>query len=317
MNQLRDSHTDRLRQTLDEELGPEVLSALEDPDVVEIFINPLGEFWVSSHSQGLLPRGAVPTSRVAALTATIATYSPRTFTTEAPVLEANLPFLGARYTAVGPPVSPSGVAVAIRKIGRLFDLDSDYLKAGILDAAAAGLLRDILRRQRSMVISGGTGTGKTALLSALLGEVDRTQRVVVLEDTPEVRPPDGLHLLKLRTCFSLDLGALVRTTLRLTPDRLIVGEVRGPEALSLLIAWNTGTRGGLATLHADTATSALTRLELLVQLAGVPQEPARSLIASAVNFIVHLSGRGTSRRLEEILEIQGLDNGAYRTTRLF
>lgn len=308
-----DPHAERLRQTLDQELGPEILAALADPDVVEVFVNPDGSFWVSSHTAGLVLKGTVPTQRLSALTATIATYYQRSFTAEAPVLEANLPYYASRYTAVCPPVSPQGVAVAIRKTGRVYNLEDDYIRPAILTSSQAAFLRAVVHDgQRNVVISGGTGTGKTALLGALLAEVDRRERLVVLEDTPELRSPEGLHFLPLRTSFAVDLSALVKTTLRLSPDRLIIGEVRGPEALNLLIAWNTGTRGGLATLHSDSALQALSRLELLVQLAGVPIDAARSLIASAINVVVHLTGRGTSRRLEEILEVQGLQDGSYQ-----
>lgn len=313
-----DPHSERLRQTLDQELGPEVRNALEDPDVVEIYINPPdGSLWVSSHSRGTLRCGSVPLQQVHALTATIATYYQKSFTADSPILEANLPFLGARYTALCPPVSPEGLSVAIRKGGRLFTLAADYEVPGIIEPARADLLRHAIREgRRNILISGGTGTGKTALLSALLAEIAPSERVLALEDTPELRAPKGLHFVPLRTSYSVDLGALVKTTLRLSPDRLIIGEVRGPEALNLLVAWNTGTRGGLATLHSDTAAKALERLELLVQLGGVPISAARALIASAVHLVIHLSGRGTSRRLEEVLEVRGLQNGSYQLSSL-
>lgn len=309
-----DPHAERLRQTLLQELGPEILAALEDRDIVEVFVNPDATLWVSSHTSGMVPKGSVPMHRLSALTATIATFYQKTFTADSPVLEANLPLFGARYTALCPPVSPEGLAIAIRKTGRIFRLEADYVRSGILTSQQADFLRQILHgHERNIVLCGGTGTGKTALLAALLAELGpSSERIVVLEDTPELRSPEGLHFLPLRTSFSVDLAALVKTTLRLSPDRLIIGEVRGPEALNLLLAWNTGTKGGLATLHADTAAKALDRLELLVQLAGVPLQAARSLIASAVNVVVHLEGRGTSRRISKILEVQGICDGSYQ-----
>jgi type IV secretion system protein VirB11 len=176
----------------------------------------------------------------------------------------------------------------------------------IMPTDSARLLAEAVAERRNILIAGGTSSGKTTLANALLaqmGELD--ERVILIEDTRELQSP-APDTVALRTrAGAVTMADLVRSTLRLRPDRIIVGEVRGPEALDMLKAWNTGHPGGIATVHANSAGSALFRLEQLVQEAVVAVP--RRLIAEAIDLVVFIAGRGTDRRVETLARVAGLD----------
>jgi type IV secretion system protein VirB11 len=183
------------------------------------------------------------------------------------------------------------------------------------DAQAAALKKAVIDR-KNILVAGGTSSGKTTLANALLAEVaQQDERVILIEDTRELQctAPDCVALRTKAGVVSL--ADLVRSTLRLRPDRIIVGEVRGPEALDMLKAWNTGHPGGIATVHANSAESALYRLEQLIQ--EVVTTVPRRLIAEAIDTIVFISGRGIARRIETITQLDGLDpDGNYKLTHI-
>ena len=204
-----------------------------------------------------------------------------------------------------PPVV-SAAAFSIRKPAvAVFTLD-DYSASGIMTAAHAEILRKAVVERRNILVAGGTSTGKTTLTNALLAEVAKSDdRVVLIEDTRELQC-QARNLVALRTKDGVaTLSDLVRSSLRLRPDRIPIGEVRGAEALDLLKAWGTGHPGGIGTIHAGTALGALRRLEQLIQEAVVTVP--RALIAETIDIIAVLAGRGTQRRLTELSFVTGLD----------
>mgnify|MGYP000417419582 CR=1 FL=1 len=210
--------------------------------------------------------------------------------------------------AAGEAALPPVVAAptfAIRKPAvAVFTLD-DYAAAGIMTMGEAGALRQAVADRRNILVAGGTSTGKTTLANALLAEVAKTaDRVVLIEDTRELQCR-AANLVALRTKDGVaSLSDLVRSSLRLRPDRIPIGEVRGAEALDLLKAWGTGHPGGIGTIHAGTARGALRRLEQLIQEAVVTVP--RALIAETIDLIAVLSGRGVARRLTELARVDGL-----------
>ena len=210
----------------------------------------------------------------------------------------------------------SAPCFSIRKPARIVHRLSDYISDGIINDHAASLLRELVQSRQNIVVVGGTSSGKTTLVNALLAEVaEGGERIVILEDTRELNCA-AEDCVSLRTKPGVvTLSDLVRSTLRLRPDRIIVGEVRGAEALDMLKAWNTGHPGGLATLHANSARGALYRLEQLIQ--EVVTVVPRRLIASAVNVLVFIDGRGSARRVSAIERVEGLDaDGDYQLTPL-
>jgi type IV secretion system protein VirB11 len=294
-------------------LGPDIAAFLEDPAVVEVMLNPDGRLWVDRLSGGLEDTGASLSSadgeRIVRL---VAHHVGAEVHAGAPRVSAELPETGERFEGLLPPVV-AAPAFAIRKPAvAVFTLD-DYVAAGIMTSRQADVLRQAVAGRRNILVAGGTSTGKTTLTNALLAEVAKTaDRVVLIEDTRELqcRAP---NLVALRTKDGVvSLSDLVRSSLRLRPDRIPIGEVRGAEALDLLKAWGTGHPGGIGTIHAGSAIGALRRLEQLIQEAVVTVP--RALVAETINVIAVLAGRGRDRRLAELAEVAGLDpvTGDYR-----
>jgi type IV secretion system protein VirB11 len=301
----------RFLELLHFELG-ELDAYLADRDIVEIMVNPNGQVWLDSHSRGSYLAPLTLDSRaIESLMGSIASYFGRELTEQQPTLEALLPEFGFRIAGAVPPVTQGGPALCIRKPPkRIYSLD-DLQTQGLLKPEHATFLRQALLARKNILISGGTGSGKTTFANALLKEISilaRNERFIVLEDIPELQL-DAPNTVFLRTSGSLSLALLVRLTLRLRPDRIIVGEVRGGEALELVKSWNTGHPGGIATLHANSALSTLSRLDQLVMESGVPSQ-AR-LIAHTVDIIVHIAGRGTSRRLQDLATVKPQPDGSH------
>jgi P-type conjugative transfer ATPase TrbB len=286
-------------------LGPAIATWLEDPAVVEVMLNPDGHLWVDRLTEGLADTGerlsAADGERIVRL---VAHHVGAEVHPASPRVSAELPETGERFEGLIPPVV-AAPAFAIRKPAvAVFTLD-DYVATAIMTRRQAEFLRQAVAQRRNVLVAGGTSTGKTTLVNALLAEVAKTSdRVVLIEDTRELqcRAP---NLVALRTKDGVaSLSDLVRSSLRLRPDRIPIGEVRGAEALDLLKAWGTGHPGGIGTIHAGSALGALRRLEQLVQEAVVTVP--RALIAETINVIAVLAGRGCERRLTELAHVEGL-----------
>jgi type IV secretion system protein TrbB len=286
-------------------LGPAIAAWLEDPGVVEVMLNPDGRLWLDRLTEGLIDTGerltAVDGERVVRL---VAHHVGAEVHSAAPRVSAELPESGERFEGLLPPIV-AAPAFAIRKPAvAVFTLD-DYVAGGIMSADEAGVLRRAVEKRRNVLVAGGTSTGKTTLVNALLAEVAKTtDRVVLIEDTRELQCKSP-NLVALRTKDGVaSLSDLVRSSLRLRPDRIPIGEVRGAEALDLLKAWGTGHPGGIGTIHAGSALGALRRLEQLIQEAVVTVE--------TIDLIAVLAGRGPERRLAELAAIDALGpNGDY------
>lgn len=293
-------------------LGPAIAKYLDDDQVVEIMLNPDGRLWIDRLSDGLAATehslSAADGERIVRL---VAHHVGAEVHSSAPRVSAELPETGERFEGLLPPVV-TAPTFAIRKPAvAIFTLE-DYVSAEIMSERQAEILRDAVAARRNILVAGGTSTGKTTLTNALLAEVAKTDdRVVLIEDTRELQCA-APNLVALRTKDQvISLSDLVRSSLRLRPDRIPIGEVRGPEALDLLKAWGTGHPGGIGTIHAGTALGALRRMEQLIQEAVVTVP--RALIAETINVIALLSGRGSARRLTELARVEGLNpSGDYR-----
>lgn len=301
-------------------MGPDIAAAMADPLVVEIMVNPDGSLRLDRLDQGRIDTGVrIEAFQIERIIRLVAAHVDREVHASTPILSAELPIMerngGQRFEGVLPPVAQAPCFSIRKPAGRIHTL-MDYVANGILTADAARLLSLAVVERRNILIAGGTSSGKTTLANALLVEMAHLdQRVILVEDTRELQcaAPDTIALRTKPGVVSM--ADIIRSTLRLRPDRIIIGEVRGPEALDMLKAWNTGHPGGIATVHANNARAALDRLELLIQ-EGVTTVP-RALIADAIDLIVFIAGRGLDRRIDVIATVEGLDPaGNYRVTPL-
>ena len=277
-------------------MGPFIAAALADPLVIEVMVNPDGSLRLDRLGEGRVDTGErLGSAEVERIIRLVASHVRIDVHADNPVISAELPETGERFEGLLPPVTVAPCFAIRKPAAKVYTL-ADYQAERILTGPQADLLRRAIRERKNILIAGGTSSGKTTLANALLAEVaELDERVILIEDTRELQcnAPD---CVSLRTKPGVaTLSALVRSTLRLRPDRIIVGEVRGGEALDMLKAWNTGHPGGIATIHANSARGALLRLEQLIQESVVTIP--RRLIAETIELIVFIQGRGTARRI--------------------
>ena len=298
----------RRDELLRRQLGPQLLAAIGDPKITDIVINEDGRAWFEAHRKGLFEAGfSISASQVESLIGTVAAALGTVADADHPIVEGELPIDRMRFEGLIPPVVRRP-CLAMRKPAQVLYTLTDYVRDRIVTESQAGIFRNGIVRRENILISGGTGSGKTTLGGALINEMvessDSSERYVIIEDTLEIQCR-AQNLVQLRTSESADLTRLVRATMRLRPDRIIIGEVRGGEALALLKAWNTGHPGGVTTIHANSAKAALTRLSSLVQEAGVPPQP--ELIAETIKLIAFIVRTPRGRRVTELVRLEGYD----------
>jgi pilus assembly protein CpaF len=275
---------------------------LTEPGVTDVLVNGAGPVWVD-RGQGPEPTLVSITDEASArrLAVRLVAAGGRRLDDASPYADARLPD-GTRVHAVLPPLAPDGTCISLRVPPRRTFTLEDLVAVGSLPLAGADLLRRLVEARVAFLVTGGTGSGKTTVLSTLLSTADQRERIVLVEDAAELRP-DHPHVVRLeaRAANAEGIGAialdvLVRQALRMRPDRLVVGEVRGEEVLDLLAALNTGHEGGCGTVHANRAEHLPARIESLCGRAGVPREAAHSLLFAAVDAVVHLVRSGDGRR---------------------
>ena len=297
----------RRRSALARALGAAIADALAAPDVVEALVNADGQVWLDRVGVGLmLTEHRISAHDRETAIRLLAHEAGETVGEDRPALATILPDSAARVQALLPPLVEAPV-LAIRKRPAVIYTLADYVRDGVATPSQAAMLSEAVAAQRNIVVAGGTGSGKTTLLNALLAEpAFAASRVVILEDTAELQiaSANAVQLLTKRTNPPVTMRDLVQMTLRLRPDRIVVGEVRDGAALEVLKAWNTGHPGGLLTLHANSAADALARLEDLCMEAVAA--PPKRLIAAAVDLIVFIArqtsheGRG-KRAIQHII----------------
>lgn len=290
---------------------------LSEPGITDILVNGPNEVYVDRGAG--LERVMLRTgdeSAVRRLATRLAAAAGRRLDDATPYVDVRLSD-GTRFHAVLSPVAAPGTCLSLRVPARkVFDLD-DLVAAGSLPPGGVAVLRDLLDARLAFLISGGTGTGKTTLLNSLLSLIDGSERLVLVEDASELRP-DHPHVVRLEArppnvegSGEITLRDLVRQALRMRPDRLVVGEVRGAEVVDLLSALNTGHEGGCGTVHANSAADVPTRLEALGALAGLGREALHSQLSSALQAVIHLvRGPDGRRRVSEVRVVSGADGCA-------
>eukprot|EP00913_Durusdinium_trenchii_P017558 g16499.t1 len=310
VTQLR-SHP-RLVRKLQDALGDQLCVALDDATVVEIMLNPDGKLFIERLGHGVAPAGAMSAATAEIVIGSVAHALQSEADDERPIISGELPIGGHRFEGLLPPVVSAPAFTIRRRASRLIPLD-DYVTSKVMTEAQASVLRSAIASRMNIMISGGTGSGKTTLANAVIAEIVATapdDRMVILEDTAEIQC-SAENAVSLHTTDTVDMARLLKSTMRLRPDRMIVGEVRDGAALTLLKAWNTGHPGGVTTIHSNTAMSALRRLEQLT--AEASQQPMQEVIGEAVDLVVSIERTGKGRRVRDVILVEGFSNARYRT----
>ena len=303
----------RHSESLNHALGPVIAEALARPDVVEIMANPDGSLWVDVIAKGRQRLGQIAASAAETVIRLLASHMNETVNPDYPALAGVLPQSGERFQGLLPPLVDKPTFSIRKRPTVIFTLD-DYVTSGVLSAQGAQTIRSAVAQRKNILVAGGTGSGKTTLVNAILHEPEfQLQRVVLIEDTRELQcsAPDRVELLTKNTEPKVTMNDLLRMTLRLRPDRIVIGEVRGGEALAMLKAWNTGHPGGVATIHANSAQDALHRLEDLI--GEVSQTIPHRSIASAINLVVFIEriASAPGRTVSQIYNATGFHKNGY------
>lgn len=304
-----DLKNDNLLEILLVALGSEILEYLDDEDVVEIMLNPDNKLWIDTLTNGRIFTGiTIPSEKSLNVICLVANAVESVVTKDCPILSAELPGSGSRFQGMIPPVVQNPSFTIRKKALRVFSLE-DYLKKGIMIDSQLEIIKRSIKNRKNILIVGGTGTGKTTLANACINEISNyDRRVVILEDTQELQctVKDSVFM---RTSDSVTMRDLLKSTMRFRPDIIIVGEIRGGEALDLLKAWNSGHPGGICTIHANDCRSGLEKLEQYIL--EVATNPQQRLIASAVDLVVTIKRKGTDRIIDSIYEVIGYKENEY------
>lgn len=308
---------DRAKKKLERDMGPLLLAALYDPRTVEVMLNADGKLWQEKLGEPMCCIGTLRPAQAEAIVKTVAGYHGKEITRGRPLVEGELPLDGSRFAGQLPPIVPSPTFAIRKRAIAVFSLD-DYVAAGILSNHHCTVVKDAVGAHQNILVIGGTGSGKTTLVNAIIQhmvEHSPRERIFIIEDTGEIQCA-AENFVQYHTSLDVDMTALLRASLRMRPDRILVGEVRGPEALDLLDAWNTGHEGGAATLHANNPYAGLLRLKSLITRNEAAPTEIEVLIGEVVHWIVHIARTAEGRSIREILKVSGYQHGQYITSSL-
>jgi type IV secretion system protein VirB11 len=307
----------RLLVKLERDLGPDVMAALRNPRTTDILLNPDGTLWHGLLGEPVRKIGTMTPARAEGALRTIAAALDTTITSNHPMVEGELPIDGSRVAGQIPPIV-SAPAFAIRKKAIAVHTLDDYVEQGIMTPDQRAVIDRAVRNHRNILIIGGTGSGKTTLANAIIRamvDLDAHERFLIIEDTAELQCV-GENVVQYVATVDVNMTQLLRIAMRMWPSRIIVGEVRGPEALNLLLAWNSGHEGGIGTLHANNTRSGLTKLAMYVSQHPESPRSIEPLIGEAVHVVIHIARTQDGRRIRDILEVDGYANGQYQTKTL-
>lgn len=308
---------DRAKEKLKRDLGELIEGALNDPKTVEIMLNSDGRLWQERLGETMRCIGSITEARAESIIKTVAGFHGKEVTRYKPLLEGELPLDGSRFAGQIPPVVSSPTFAIRKKALAVFTLNH-YVESGIMTEAQCEVIEQAVVAHRNILVIGGTGSGKTTLVNAIINEMvihAPEERIFIIEDTGEIQCA-AKNCVQYHTTIDVNMTQLLKTTLRMRPDRILVGEVRGSEALDLLDAWNTGHEGGAATLHANNALSGLHRLKSLITRNPAAPTEIESLIGETVHCVVHIARTPQGRRVEEIISVNGYENGHYNIEQL-
>lgn len=313
-----DSLKIRAIEMLQRNMGELFLAALNDPKTVEIMLNADGKLWQERlGGEGINYVCNISRAQAQAIIETVAGFHKKEVTHETPLLEGEFPLDGSRFAAQLPPVVTAPTFSLRKKATSIFTLEQ-YLEKKIMTQRQYNEIVDAVVNHKNILVIGGTGSGKTTLINAIIGQMvasNPSERIFIIEDTGEIQC-SAINSVQYHTSINVNMTMLLKTCLRMRPDRILVGEVRGPEALDLLDAWNTGHEGGAATLHANNAQAGLTRLRSLITRNPSAPKDIEAIIGEVVHLIVHIARTNNGRQIQEILRVSGYSDGHYITETL-
>ena len=296
---------------LHREMGPTVCAAMNDPAVVEVMLNPDGTVWTDKLGVGMQYLCDMPDIQALQMLGTVAHMLGTVVNSANPKVEGELPGDGSRVEGVIPPIVPRPSFNLRKKASAIFPLDQ-YVQSGRALQSDVEIIREAIKKRKNILVVGGTGTGKTTFVNAIINEMKLLtpqHRLLILEDTQELQC-SAENFVAMRTNDYVTMQDLLKIVMRQRPDRIIVGEVRGREALDMIKAWNTGHPGGVCTVHANDARAGLLRVEQLIS--EVSQTPMRELVAEAIDVVVFLiRDPKIGPRLSELIAVEGVKNGDY------
>ena len=305
----------RFHQMLQTAFGPDMMRYFDDPDVIEIMLNPDGKIFIETlHNGKVLTPIQISSIQSESIIKLVASFKNQISDKNSPIVSSEIPFNGARFQGWLPPIVENPCFSIRKRALKIFSLQ-DYLNQGILKPDHYNALKKSVLNRKNILVVGGTGSGKTTFSNALLAELQNTQdRILVLEDLPELQV-NASDVVNLITSDNVTMRDLVKGSLRMRPDRIIIGEVRDGCALDLLKSWNTGHPGGICTLHANSAQSAPSRLEDLIQ--EVVANAPINLIVEAIDLIVFIERvPKLGRKIENIYKLEGYSNGKYQLSEI-
>jgi type IV secretion system protein VirB11 len=305
-------HYKKLEKALERYFGEEIMNYLtKNEDIIEIMANPDGKLFIEKIGQQIQEVGSVNPHNIKAIINTLASYHEMVIDQEQTILECEIPICGSRFLGKIPP-SVSNPSFTIRKKAtKIFTLN-EYVEQKIITQTQSTLIEEGVKDKKNILIVGGTGSGKTTLTNAIINtisELTPNDRVLIIEDTAEIQC-SSINKVISRTTKKVSMQDLVKSSLRERPDRILIGEVRGKEALDLITIWNTGHPGGITTVHANSAYEALSRLERLLAQANAFN--MQEEIAQAINIIIFIKKTPKGRVVDEILQMQGYDKKEQR-----
>jgi P-type conjugative transfer ATPase TrbB len=304
----------RAQKKLERDMGPLLLAALYDPKTSEVLLNADGRLWQERLGEPMRCFGTLRPAQGEAIIRTVASCLGKSVTGTMPIVEGELPLDGSRFAGQLPPIVTAPTFAIRKKAIAIFTLEQ-YLESAVMSRRHYDAIKAAVADHRNILVSGGTGSGKTTLVNAIINEMvvcNPIERVCIIEDTGEIQCT-AENYVQYHTTLEVPMTALLKVILRMRPDRILVGEVRGAEALDLLDAWNTGHEGGAATLHANNPHAGLTRLKSLISRNEAAPADIEPLIGEAVHMVVHIARIPEGRRVQEIIEISGYERGRYLT----
>ena len=312
----------RLLDGLRHSCGPVFMNALEDPDVIEIMLNPDGSLWIEKYGQEHEPIGVISVAQSRLILSQVASGLDLTVNEKNPIVEGEFPLDGSRFEGTFPPIVGPGPSFSLRKkASRVFTLE-EYMLSRSLTPEAVSIIEEAVRQRQNIVVVGGTSSGKTTFVNAVIDAIYRltpSHRLIILEDTAELQSQSpNTVFMRTSVLAEVDMRKLAKVSMRYAPKRILVGEVRDAAALEMLKLWNTGHPGGVSTFHADSAEEALPRLEELVEEAGLG--PKQKLIGRAVDLAVYMEKTPDNRRqISSIIKVNKFNHKEdfYETETLY